>query len=66
MNLGQIHKDKARTAREEYEYLRERLDTVGNFFPWDVHPNKVRAASKLYARLLRKIANIIDSEEYKE
>lgn len=60
-----VCKEKARTPEEELEYLDELLYNTGNFFSWDVHPNKVRTAHITRMKLHRKMRKVIDSEEYK-
>ena len=59
-----VSKKNAQRPDERLEELRAYLETIGDFFPWDVHPNKVKASNLLYLKTLRKIKLIIDSEEY--
>lgn len=61
-----VDKSKAQRPDERLQELREQLEQVGNFFPWDVHPNKVRAANIQHSRILRKIKLLVDSEEGQE
>lgn len=60
-----VSKAKLRTPTEEHVYLRERLNEAGNFFAWEVHPNRVRAANILIDRLQKKLWKLLESEEYK-
>lgn len=59
-----VDKSKALTAVEEYDIMRTRIDAIGNFFPWDVHPNQVTTANRQIERLLKKLYDIVDTEEY--
>jgi hypothetical protein len=61
-----VCKDRIRTPVEELEYLNTLLFSAGNFFSWDVHPNRIRSAELYTARLRRKIRQVFDSDEYKE
>jgi len=63
--LMKICKEKARTPEEELEILDEQLFNTGNFFSWDVHPNRVKAAIIRRQRIHRKMREIVDSDEYK-
>lgn len=57
--------DNCRTIEEEFDYLEDQLGTVGNFFAWDVHPNKVKTAKISAWRLCCKKNKLIQSAEYK-
>lgn len=54
------------TPDEEYMYLWKKLDTIGNFFAWDVHPNVVRNAEMRRKKIRKKMADLVDSPEFKE
>lgn len=57
---------KIRTPDEEYEYLNRQLQECGNFFPWDEHPNRLRASNIQAARLRKKLSELIASEEFQD
>ena len=61
-----VDKSKIRTPDEEYFFLYNKLDTIGNFFVWDVHPNVVRNADMQRDKIYKKIKNLVDSEEFQE
>jgi hypothetical protein len=50
----------ARTLEEEYDYLSQQLEDTGRFLPWEVHPNKLRAATLRAARLNKKIVVVMN------
>lgn len=54
------------TPDEEYMYLWKKLDTIGNFFAWDVHPNVVRNADMQRKKIYKRLTDLVDSPEYKE
>lgn len=60
-----VDKDRCRTVEEEFEHNWEQLESCGNFFVCDVHPNVVRADKLLVKRLWRKRLEIANSPEYK-
>jgi hypothetical protein len=67
INLSmKVCKDRIRTPIEELEHLNLLLFSSGNFFSWEVHPNRVRASDLHCARLHKKIREVFDSEEYKD
>jgi len=59
-----VDTEKCLTVDEELEYIERQLDLVGNFFRWDVHPNKARAADISAHRLLKKLVAVRSSPEY--
>lgn len=59
-----VDKSNLRTLHEEHEYLQEQLWLTGNFFAWDVHPNKVKTATITCQRLYRKIRELERSDEF--
>ncbi len=65
-NWMKVCKDRIRTPEEELEHLNALLFASGNFFSWDVHPNRIRASVIYSGRIRRKIREVFDSEEYKE
>lgn len=61
-----IDKSKIRTPDEEYEYLRNRLNNLGNFFSWEVHPNVIRADEIQRKKLQKRLTELVDSAEFQE
>ena len=61
-----VDKSKARTPDEEYEHLWNQWQSGGDFFPWDVHPNKLRALELKRKRIWEKIGKLVDSVEFQE
>lgn len=59
-----MDKDRCKTVDEELDWIEAQLQTCGNFFAWDVHPNVVRADQIRWERLWRKKAAIAVSLEY--
>lgn len=59
-----VDKNKMRLPWEEYEYLRDRMGELGNFFSWDVHPNVIEMDNRIRKRLQKKLAKLVDSEEF--
>ena len=59
-----VDKSNLRTLHEEHEYLQEQLWLTGNFFAWDVHPNKVKTATITCQRLYQKIRELERSDEF--
>lgn len=59
-----VDKSKIRTPDEEYTYLWDLLNSLGNYFVWDVHPNVIRATDIRRERLLKKLQLLVDSEEF--
>ena len=66
MKLGKTDFNKAVTPREEYDYLRSKLDDIGDFFSDDVHSCHIDIAKVLYTSVLKKLEGILDSHEFKE
>ena len=54
------------TPDEEYAYLWDTINSLGNFFAWDVHPNKVRATEMHREKLRNKLQKLVDSPEFKD
>lgn len=61
-----VDKSRIRTVDEEYEHLKNQLELVTNFFPWDADKNKMRVSDISEARIRKKIKNLLDSEEGRE
>lgn len=61
-----VCKAKAMTPDEELDYLNNEIDKAGNYFAWEVHPNKIRASDMLIKRLRQKIKKIVASPEFLE
>lgn len=56
--------NESKSALDHYDEVRAKIDSIGNFFPWDVHPNEVKTAKIQIGRLLKKLYDIVDTEEY--
>ena len=54
------------TPDEEYMYLWKKLDSLGNYFAWDVHPNVLRNTEMQRKKLYKKLELLVDSPEFKE
>lgn len=61
-----VTKDQMRTPDEEYEYLTITLNSLGNFFAWDVHPNKIRATEIRRQRLSKRLLDLVASDEFQD
>ena len=61
-----VDMSKIRTPDEEYEYLWNEWQSGGDFFAWEVHPNKIRALEIKKKRLWKKIKILVDSAEFQE
>jgi len=61
-----VDKSKARNPDEEYAYIWEKLNSLGNYFAWDVHPNVLRATDMQRERLWKKLKILVDSPEFQE
>jgi hypothetical protein len=59
-----VSKQNIRTPDEEYEYINKQLDSLGNYFAWDVHPNVIRATAIQRKRLYKKQYELVHSEEF--
>lgn len=59
-----VDKSKALSAVEQYDVIESKIDAIGNFFPWDVHPNQVRTAKLQIKLLIKKLYELVDTEEY--
>lgn len=57
---------KARTICEEYCYWYEQFNRLDPKLPWDKHPNELRQANRRNEKILKKLEELIDSEEFKE
>ena len=60
-----VDKSKARTPNEEFSYIWEKIQETGNFFAWEVHPNKIKVSCITKARLEKKLKLLVASEEFK-
>lgn len=61
----QVQKNKTRTPEEEYAYIWDKLSMLGNFVPWEVHPNVIKANDITKQKLWTRLKKLVDSEEYK-
>jgi len=61
-----VQKDKARDCNEEHQHLINQLNSAGNYFSWEVHPNRVKATEIFVTRIRKKIAALITTEEFLE
>ena len=61
-----IDKSKIRNPDEEYTYIWQQLNSLGNFFVWDVHPNVVKNFNIQQEKWTKKLTKLLASEEYKE
>ena len=59
-----VNKNKSRLPMEEYEYLRERLGRLGDYFLWDAHPNQIAMDERIKKRLQKRLKALVDSEEF--
>lgn len=59
-----VDKSKIKTPLEELVYLRAQKEKAGNFFTWEVHPNKVKTSEITRKRLCKKIRCLIKTEEF--
>lgn len=66
MKLGNVDYHKAMTPREEYCYLREKLDVVSDMLPSDEYRRRLHAAERLYVSVLKKLEKLLDSDGFKE
>lgn len=55
-----------KTPVEELDALVSERASIGDFFPWDVHPNVLRQYKLREARLTKKIFELVDSSNYKQ
>lgn len=55
-----------KTPVEELDALVSEKAAIGDFFPWDVHPNVLRQYKLREERLTKKIFELVDSERYKK
>lgn len=62
-----VDKSKAMNPCEQYEhYYNELFNGIDEVFPWDQHPNQVRAAEIRRQRTMKKMKALVDTEEFKE
>lgn len=61
-----VQKSSIRTPTEEHRHLLKQLDESGNYFSWDVHPNRIKATNMSNARIRKKILAIVKTEEFLE
>jgi hypothetical protein len=59
-----VDKSKIRTPDEEYAYLWDKINNLGNYFIWDVHPNVARATEITRKGLFKKLKVLVDSDEF--
>lgn len=64
MIISKVDTNRARTATEEREHILDQMDKLGNFFAWDVHPNRLRSNDISRARLYKKLLKVVQSEEF--
>jgi hypothetical protein len=61
-----VDKSKIRTPDEEYAFLWDKLRSMGDYFAWDVHPNRIRADDMYRKKLHKKLKILVDSDEFQE
>lgn len=62
-----VDKSKAMNPCELYNHYYDQIfNGIDEYLPWDLHPNKLRAAEILRQRLMNKMKTLVDSEEFKE
>lgn len=63
--FSKVDRGKSRSAVEEYDYLLAKREELGNFIPWEEHPNRLKTFKTQDARIYKKILSVVDSEEFK-
>ena len=66
MLISKVQKGCIRTLDEEHLFLLGQMDKIGNFFSWEVHPNRMNAAKIARDRMRKKIVALVQTEEFLE
>lgn len=61
-----VQKNHIKTPDEEHKYLLDQLDKLGNYFSWEVHPNRVRTTAISRERIRKKLNILFKSEDFLE
>lgn len=61
-----VQKNDIRYPAEEHKYLLDQLDKFGDYFSWEVHPNRIKSTDISIARIHKKIAALLLTEEFLE
>jgi hypothetical protein len=61
-----VSKDNLNTAPEQFDFIISEIYRIGSDIPWDLPPNVLKCRNIYYARLIRKLEVLLDTEEAQE